>query len=114
MAEPVDYEDLSHLGRTLNICGWTKSEVTKHFGTDFVERTKHFRSSPFGRFDVPSGTDEQMVYGAQLSCLYVYLREGLVLHAFEEWSDWRGRNQRRRYSNSGMFTAIHSRTTFAK
>lgn len=88
MAESVDYEDPSHLGRTLKICGWTKSEVVEHFGTDFVEHTEAFWASPFGRYEVPSGTDEQLVYGAGLSRLYVYLREGRVLHAFEAWSDW--------------------------
>lgn len=88
MAEPVGKEGLSHASCTLSICGWTKSAVVEHFGTDCVEYTKDFWPSRLNQFDIPPGTDELLIYGAKLSCLYVYFCEGRVLHAVEVWSDW--------------------------
>ena len=89
-AMTISYRELSHSSREILVVGLTHDQVQDLFGSPLEKRTKDFRLPKYRLPKELPKADEQWIYVGkdQMSVRLVFFRQGNVVLALEEWSDF--------------------------
>jgi hypothetical protein len=78
---------IGHASRQLLIDGWDMRAVKRQFGAPRTIRKTNFMPSSHGH-PIPPGLDEQWYYPMDMGHRLIAFKQGRVILAIEEWSDF--------------------------
>jgi hypothetical protein len=86
--EPVPTRPLSHASRQLLIDGWTPERVQGLHGKPKETRRTQFTAPKYGVPKALPEMDEQWYFPLEMGHRLVFFKQGKVVLAIEEWSDF--------------------------
>jgi hypothetical protein len=84
----IEAEELTHASRLIHLAGISRAEVDDLLGAPSKIVFKEFSPPAYGQPKSLPPLDEQWIFVAPMTHLYIYLFHGKVVLAVEEWSDF--------------------------
>jgi hypothetical protein len=86
--EPVPAKSLTHASRQLLIDGWTPERVQERYGRPKETKRSQFTPPKYGVPKTLPEMDEQWYFPLEMGHRLVCFKQGKVVLAIEEWSDF--------------------------